>query len=371
MSVTIQYYTDPLTDTAAILADLIQWQKKPEEKKMPGVFMREFIQRYHVGEQKEELLKAGEVLDRLYTAVEEAAKDLPQNRLEYYFTPISSDQISMGEALARLIGLKLTPNDFPPEQRPQISIKTAAHILPQNDTPGWDDYLDYDSFLDALSHSDFSPEVKWMSADLARRTQEIEDEVYALLEGPAAAYRQIVPELKPWLDRTFEAMKRKVEANPNDPFGEGWFLMENVPDENRTFLIFPTAASWNGMGMWMTSLSPGATSLLSVGCLCFNLMELLQDGDTLITHHLGDAAKALDDRQRLKILLALREGSLCGSELSERLELSAATISHHMNLLLQAGLISVEKAGNRLQYSLRPQGCEQTIQDLQMLFGLK
>lgn len=68
------------------------------------------------------------------------------------------------------------------------------------------------------------------------------------------------------------------------------------------------------MGMWMTSLSPGATSLLSVGCLCFNLMELLQDGDTLITHHLGDAAKALDDRQRLKILLALREGSLCGSE---------------------------------------------------------
>ena len=100
-------------------------------------------------------------------------------------------------------------------------------------------------------------------------------------------------------------------------------------------------------------------------------MELLQDGDTLITHHLGDAAKALDDRQRLKILLALREGSLCGSELSERLGLSAATISHHMNLLLQAGLISVEKAGNRLQYSLRPQGCEQTIQDLQMLFGLK
>lgn len=370
MPVTIQYYNDVLTDTAAILANLMQWRKKLEEKKLPGVFMQEFIQRYHVEEQKEDLLKAGEALDRLYIAVEEAAKDLPQSRLEAYFTPLASGQISVGEALARLIGLKLTPNDFPPEQRPQISIKTAAHILPQNDTPGWDDYPDYDSFLDALSHSDFAPEVKWMAADLARRTQEIEDEVLSILERPASAYREIMPELKPWFDRSFEAMKQKVEANPNDPFGEGWFLMQDTPDENRTFLICPSAASWNGMGMWMTSLKPGATALLYVGCLCFDLMDLLQDGDTLLTLHLSDAAKALDDRQRLKILLALREGSLCGSELSERLGLSAATISHHMNLLLQAGLISVEKVGNRLQYSLRPQGCEQMVKDLQSLFGL-
>ena len=144
MPVTIQYYNDVLTDTAAILANLMQWRKKLEEKKLPGVFMQEFIQRYHVEEQKEDLLKAGEALDRLYIAVEEAAKDLPQSRLEAYFTPLASGQISVGEALARLIGLKLTPNDFPPEQRPQISIKTAAHILPQNDTPGWDDYPDYE-----------------------------------------------------------------------------------------------------------------------------------------------------------------------------------------------------------------------------------
>ena len=75
--------------------------------------------------------------------------------------------------------------------------------------------------------------------------------------------------------------------------------------------------------------------------------------------------KALGDEQRLRILEVLASGDaaccapgegLCGCDLQERLGLAQATISHHMSLLVQAGLVSSEKRGKWVHYALKPAG---------------
>ncbi len=56
--------------------------------------------------------------------------------------------------------------------------------------------------------------------------------------------------------------------------------------------------------------------------------------------------KALADPHRLHIIDVLsEEGSLCGTDLAERVGISLALLSHHWKVLTEAGLISREQRG--------------------------
>jgi len=67
--------------------------------------------------------------------------------------------------------------------------------------------------------------------------------------------------------------------------------------------------------------------------------------------------KALADRQRLRIvnmLLRADGEAVCVCEFEPFLGLSQATVSHHLKVLGEAGLVEREGRGNRGYYSLVP-----------------
>ncbi len=55
--------------------------------------------------------------------------------------------------------------------------------------------------------------------------------------------------------------------------------------------------------------------------------------------------KALSDSTRLRLLMALGEGELCLCQLIDLLQLAPSTVSKHMALLQQAGLVERRKDG--------------------------
>ncbi len=55
--------------------------------------------------------------------------------------------------------------------------------------------------------------------------------------------------------------------------------------------------------------------------------------------------KALADSNRLKIVKLLKEGELCACELTIALSSSQSTVSHHLSVLKNAGLIKERKEG--------------------------
>ena len=75
--------------------------------------------------------------------------------------------------------------------------------------------------------------------------------------------------------------------------------------------------------------------------------------------------KALGDKRRMEILFLLREHPYYGQELAEKLSLSPATISHHMNLMLQCGLIVMEQDGLKMRYSISPDTAKQFLSALE------
>lgn len=62
--------------------------------------------------------------------------------------------------------------------------------------------------------------------------------------------------------------------------------------------------------------------------------------------------KALGDPTRREILRALREGDLTAGEISSRFPITAASISHHLNVLKDAGLVQAQRDGRTIVYSL-------------------
>lgn len=62
--------------------------------------------------------------------------------------------------------------------------------------------------------------------------------------------------------------------------------------------------------------------------------------------------KALADPTRRRILELLRHGEMSAGELCARFDATGATISHHLSVLKAAGLVSDEKRGKYIYYSL-------------------
>lgn len=66
-----------------------------------------------------------------------------------------------------------------------------------------------------------------------------------------------------------------------------------------------------------------------------------------------DTVKALADGNRLRAVAALRvRDELCVCQITEMLGLSMATVSRHMNILHQAGLVESRKEGRWVFYRL-------------------
>lgn len=62
--------------------------------------------------------------------------------------------------------------------------------------------------------------------------------------------------------------------------------------------------------------------------------------------------KALNDKTRRDILELLKENDLNAGEIANKFNISKPSISHHLDLLKRANLISSEKKGQFVKYSL-------------------
>jgi DNA-binding transcriptional ArsR family regulator len=62
--------------------------------------------------------------------------------------------------------------------------------------------------------------------------------------------------------------------------------------------------------------------------------------------------KALNDPTRREILQLLQEKDMTAGEIADRFHISWPSISHHLDLLKQAKLVTAEKEGQYISYSL-------------------
>ena len=73
--------------------------------------------------------------------------------------------------------------------------------------------------------------------------------------------------------------------------------------------------------------------------------------------------KALSDPNRVRMLLSLRRGELCVCQITELFGLATSTISKHLSILSQAGLILSRKTERWVYYRLPDKPTSVTVRE--------
>ena len=84
---------------------------------------------------------------------------------------------------------------------------------------------------------------------------------------------------------------------------------------------------------------------------------------------LNQTLKAISDPIRRKILESLRQQELTAGAIADQFDLTSATVSYHLKLLRQAGLISQTKDKNFVIYSLNSSVFEELLTWIYQLGG--
>lgn len=66
--------------------------------------------------------------------------------------------------------------------------------------------------------------------------------------------------------------------------------------------------------------------------------------------------KAFCDEHRVAILDLLKDGERCACELQDSLDIGQSTLSHHMRILCDAGIVTPRRSGKWTYYSLNKTG---------------
>jgi ArsR family transcriptional regulator len=78
---------------------------------------------------------------------------------------------------------------------------------------------------------------------------------------------------------------------------------------------------------------------------------------------------ALADESRVRALLALTRGRLCVCQIAELLQLAPSTVSKHLSILRQGGLVEFEKRGRWIYYAIPAQPDDSVRQSLEWILG--
>ncbi len=70
---------------------------------------------------------------------------------------------------------------------------------------------------------------------------------------------------------------------------------------------------------------------------------------------IAEVFKALSDENRIHILRSLRDGEKCACSLLEELSISQPTLSHHMKILCDSGLVEGRREGKWMHYTICPE----------------
>ena len=77
--------------------------------------------------------------------------------------------------------------------------------------------------------------------------------------------------------------------------------------------------------------------------------------------------KAFCDENRLQILSLLKNREMCAFQLQEELEIGQSTLSHHMKVLCQSGIVNSRREGKWTYYKISEEGCKRAVELIELM----
>ena len=93
---------------------------------------------------------------------------------------------------------------------------------------------------------------------------------------------------------------------------------------------------------------------------------VFKTGEFMTIEKTAEICRALGDENRLKIIGLLTGGELCACRILEKLDITQPTLSHHIKILCECGLVNARRDGKWMHYSIN---CE-TFSEFKQYFDV-
>lgn len=201
--------------------------------------------------------------------------------------------------------------------------------------PSPDELTTLDQIVAFLNQCPFDEAVKWDLMRILRQPRAQLGPLVNLVNANLPAYEKARREVDKPLGKLIPAYVQSVRKRKDEQFIKLVEMFTQSPS------IHPALIMPLGQHMFRTHCYYG----LYVDSLPI-LDKTSADGLDFLLMRL----KALADKSKLQILASLKLSPKYNLELAEQLGLTAATTSHHMNVLLACGLVGIEKKNGKVYY---------------------
>ena len=242
---------------------------------------------------------------------------------------------------------ELFESNTEPDQLTQPHIFSVMNsFLKQKNSEKASNSSDMENWFLLLQSSEYSEDTKWRLLELIHNPVRKFQELFHIYENNRTAF-----------DVTFQKNKKQLEKlvsqAPSEPSDVICSLMSEFHPESKRFYLTAVLPLME----WITP------TIIFQGVLT-NKLDLYQKNLENAKEMLPPILKLLGDKSKFEILCLLKSHGRYNLEIAEELQLTPATASHHMSLLLSNHMVTVEKKDGRVYYQLN----QETLREIMKCF---
>lgn len=142
-------------------------------------------------------------------------------------------------------------------------------------------------------------------------------------------------------------------------------LLGMKADSDDILNLYPMLSNPNAVTLVIMNYP--AVNIVYIGIAMYKTKKILEKAKKT-TSKIEEFLKVLADSTKLAILKKLREDNYYNSQLANFLNLTSSTITHHMATLIELGLVTINKQGNRIYNHLDKKQFKAYTSDLSDMF---
>lgn len=262
---------------------------------------------------------------------------------------IEMEEVKLKELVMKeiLSGLDFIPEDFSQEDE-FINIDVEKEFMP---------------FL--INKCDLLGEIKWYLTMIAQEPKTYLVELFDIVIEAIDIFKEIFTVIEKDVEKAIEELRQEIGANPqyiSDVTG-----IRILEQWDRDLNVQPSMINFNAVSIQCSQSFIFGTPRrddLYFGWK-FNELMKISYGKDKEEEILNERLKCLSDKSKFKILKHLKEKPMFGQEIATALALTTATVSHHMNALLNSKLVNLERIENKIYYTLNNETIEKTIKSIE------
>lgn len=286
---------------------------------------------------------------------------IPMDRLKVFFKDITSEN-EESPCIAAMFINNMPISDLIEGRKRILSLEEHYLIeLTKKDILSEANYAEDCELEEMDADKEFMPylinkcaltdEDKWWITVIAQDPKKYLIELIDMILESIDIFKDAFKVMEKDLLKSIEELKALI--NDNENFISEITGIKDLESWERNIHVYISIVRYNSISIMSNRkfiFNKDKVEYMYFGWKFYELLKLSRGNDIEI-ELLNNRLKCLSDKSKFNIIKMLKEKPMFGQEIANRLSLTTATVSYHMNALILAKLVYMEKIDNKVFYS--------------------